>query len=99
MSDLITNNTLPPGEEPPKIEFPCDYPIKVMGEAADDFLEVVLREVKRFVPELDESKIKVRDSAKGNFTSITLVIYATGKEQLHNIHVALKATGRVKMVL
>ena len=28
--------------EPPRIEFPCRYPIKVMGEARDDFADFVV---------------------------------------------------------
>jgi len=28
--------------EPPKIEFPCDYPIKVLGRSGENFESIIL---------------------------------------------------------
>jgi putative lipoic acid-binding regulatory protein len=50
-------------------------------------------------PGFDQSKITVRDSSKGKWQSITLVITATGKPQLEAIFADLKTSRRVKMVL
>ena len=38
--------------EAPKIEFPCDYPVKVMGANDDDFVDVVVEIGRRHAPEL-----------------------------------------------
>lgn len=83
----------------PKIEFPCEYPIKVIGTAGDDFAEVICEIVERHAPGVDTTTIDVKDSKNGRFLSLRLVITATGQEQLEALHRDLKATGRVHMVL
>jgi len=88
-----------PEAEPPRIEFPCDYPVKVLGRRSDSFRRVVLEVFERHAPGFDQSCITVRDSRKGTFTAITVVITATGREQLGALHRDLMATGVVQMVL
>lgn len=84
----------------PKIEFPCkNYPIKVIGEAGDGFAEMVVEVIRRHAPDLDAGTLVSRDSSKGRFVSVQVLITATGVEQLEAIHLDLRATGRVQMVL
>ena len=99
MSELISNQTLADGEKPPVIEFPCEYPVKVMGDADDNFQALVVEVVRKHAPDLDQSRITVRDSSKGTFRSVTVIINATGKPQLQALFDDLKATGKVKMVI
>ncbi|MDB2384647.1 DUF493 domain-containing protein, partial [Endozoicomonas sp.] len=82
----------------PKITFPCDYPIKVMGAAAPDFKDFVVRVVKKHAPDFS-GKADVKASRTGKFLSVHVVIMATGVEQLKALHEELKASGRVQMVL
>lgn len=84
---------------PPKIEFPCDYPIKVVGDAAPDFKDFVIRTVTAHAPGLDESLIELNPSRNGRFISVRMTITATGEEQLQKLFEDLKASGRVHMVL
>lgn len=87
-------------QAPPKIEFPCeDYPIKIMGEASQAFLDFVLDTTEAFAPGFDRSKISLKESSKGRFTSITVLITATGVEQLEQFHVALRKNTATKIVL
>jgi uncharacterized protein len=86
-------------EEAPKIEFPCDYPIKILGEAHTELHAHILQVMDNHAPGFDRSKITVRDSSKGRWQSMTLVITATGKPQLEAIFADLKTSPRVKMVL
>ena len=86
-------------QEPPKIEFPCDYPIKVLGRSTNEFRGIILEVFERHAPGFDEEAITVRDSAKGTFTAITVTIVATGKDQLDALHKDLMATGHVQMVI
>ncbi|MCB1853310.1 MAG: DUF493 family protein [Pseudomonadales bacterium] len=86
-------------QEPPKIEFPCDYPVKVLGRSGHDFLEVIVEVFERHDPGFDREGISVRDSSKGTFTAITITITATGPDQLSALHEDLLATGRVQMVI
>lgn len=84
----------------PKIEFPCpNYPIKVIGTAADDFADMVTAILQKHAPDLDPATLVTRDSSNGRFMSVQLLITATGVEQLQAIHEDLRATGRVQMVL
>jgi len=83
----------------PLIEFPCDYPIKVLGSADAELHQHVLQVMDIHAPGFDRSKIAIRDSSKGKWQSITVIIRATGKPQLEKIFADLKTNPRVKMVL
>jgi putative lipoic acid-binding regulatory protein len=85
--------------EAPKIEFPCDYPIKIVGAAAADFRETVVTIVEAHAPEVREFEITENLSRSGKWISVRIKIRATGEEQLRTIFAELKATGRVQMVL
>lgn len=87
------------GAEPPRIEFPCRYPVKVMGENAPDFTRVVLQIGRRHVPELAPEHIRSRPSRNGRWLSLTLDIEARSESQLQALHADLKASGRVTLVL
>ena len=78
----------------PKIEFPCQYPIKVMGEAVEGF-EIV----KLHSPEVSADNMNTRGSAQGNYLSVTIVIEATGEEQLQALFADLKGHSAVRLVL
>ncbi len=83
----------------PKIEFPCDYVIKVIGNSAPDFREFVVDVVEQHAPGICEADISVNESSKGRFSSVQLRIMATGEAQLKALFEDLKASGRVHMVL
>ena len=84
----------------PKIEFPCErYPIKVIGDAGEGFAAQVIEVMQRHCPDFDETTLTLRDSSKGRFMTVQVLITATGEEQLQAIHIDLRATGRVHMVL
>ena len=86
-------------QEPPKIEFPCDYPIKVMGNACPEFQALVMEVMERHAPGFDQSAVSSRGSSKGTFEAITVVVTATGVDQLQAIFDDLKNNHLVKMVL
>jgi len=85
--------------ELPSIEFPCAYPIKVLGRNAEDFQSVVLEIFERHAAAVSEEAISVRLSSAGRFCALTIVIEATGRPQLDALHRDLMASGRVQMVL
>lgn len=87
-------------QEPPKIEFPCDFPIKVIGMQSDEFIEHVHQVFGAHAHDFEPSKITQRPSGKGTFLALTIVIEATGQPQLEAITAALKAKSHlVKMVI
>lgn len=86
-------------EEAPRIEFPCLYPIKIIGKAEQQFQERVVAAVERHTGKIDADLIKVNNSRENNYLSVTVTIAATGEAQLQNIFIDLKAISSVKMVL
>lgn len=96
---MVTNIIDLNSDDAPKIEFPCEYPIKVMGQAGEQLHEAVKTVMLTHAPGFDELSIEVRDSTKGTYQSLTVTITATGEDQLQAIFENLKRHSCVKMVL
>jgi len=86
-------------EQETLFEFPCEFPIKVMGEAADDFDAHVVGIIGRHVADIPEGAVSSRASKNGRFQSVTVVFTATSKGQLDAIYMDFTACSRIKMVL
>ena len=84
---------------PPKIEFPCTYPLKVVGHATDDFRDYVITVMQRHSENFDLESVEVRPSSGGKYLSVRVTIIAQGEEHLKTIFAELKASGRVQVVL
>ncbi|MGK0444900.1 MAG: putative lipoic acid-binding regulatory protein [Bermanella sp.] len=86
--------------QPPKIEFPCpNYPVKVLGQAGDDYESFVIDIMRVHAPDFDVERIKVNHSSNGRFTSITFFITATSPQQLEQLHADFIQHDRIKMVM
>lgn len=84
----------------PKIEFPCpNYPVKVLGEAAEDYETFVIDIMRIHAPDLDVERMTINHSRNGRFTSATFFITATSEEQLKKMHQDLIRHERIKMVM
>jgi putative lipoic acid-binding regulatory protein len=81
------------------IDFPCEFPIKAMGQAGEQLELAVMDIVRRHAPELREDAIKTRPSANGNYLSVTVTITAQSREQLDAIYMELTACEHVLMAL
>ena len=79
--------------------FPCDFPIKVMGRCDCELENLVVEIINKHVADLAENAIKTRPSGKGNFISVTVTVKATSREQLDNIYLELTAHEEVLMAL
>ena len=79
--------------------FPCDFPIKIMGRCDCDLEILVVEVINRHVSDLSENAVKTRPSGKGNFISVTVTITATSREQIDNIYLELTAREEVLMAL
>lgn len=86
-------------DEETLLEFPCDFPIKAMGRAADDFEATVVEIVRHHAPELTEAAVSVRESRGSTYLAVTVTIRATSREQLDNIYRELTAHEQVMMAL
>ncbi|MHB1230714.1 MAG: YbeD family protein [Halothiobacillus sp.] len=81
------------------LEFPCAFPIKIMGPATVDFDTQIRALVVQQLGELPEDVWKIRPSAQGNFVGMTLTFTATSKRQIDNLYRAITAHPDVKMCL
>ncbi|MEN9868928.1 MAG: hypothetical protein RL748_4518 [Pseudomonadota bacterium] len=81
------------------IEYPCDFPIKVMCVADDNLVATMAALVQQYDPAFEPDTITTRASAKGNYLSLTVLVRATSREQLDNIYRAFSSHPLVKMVL
>jgi uncharacterized protein len=86
-------------QDAPKIEFPCLYPIKVIGPAAPDYQQMVIDIIHKHAADFSPDTVELKPSRNGNYYSVRFTIMATGVEQLDAIFAELKATGRVTMVI
>jgi putative lipoic acid-binding regulatory protein len=81
------------------IEYPCDFPIKVMGAQAPGFVEAIAHVARQFDPGFDAATIEQRPSRAGNYLGLTITIRATSREQLDELYRTLTTHPMVKMVL
>jgi len=81
------------------IEYPCRYPIKVMGQAHPDLLPAVVALCRRFDPGFDPLGIEQRASGARTFLGLTVTVEATSPEQLDGLYRALSAHPLVRVVL
>ncbi len=81
------------------IDYPCDFPIKIMGATQDGFAQTMVEVVQRHDPEFHPGKMDMRPSSKGNYLSLTVTVRATSREQLDNLYRELSSHVMVKVVL
>ena len=81
------------------IEYPSDFPIKIMGPMHDDFAQTMLELVILHDPDFMAERLEMRPSSNGNYLGITVTIRATSREQLDNLYRALSGHPMVKVVL
>jgi len=84
-----------PGDAPAGFEYPVEYPIKIIGLAADDFAEHARRLVARVVGEAPPEQVTVRASSGGKYHSVTVVVTLTSEPQRLALYVALRNDARV----
>jgi putative lipoic acid-binding regulatory protein len=83
----------------PKIEFPCRYPIKVIGAAGAEATGEVLAIIREHAPDLTPDDVNTRHSKHGNYVSIRVTIMAESEAQLRALHRDLMSHDSVRMVL
>ena len=64
------------------IEYPSQFPIKVMGAKVDGFVHAVTLIAEQFDPAFDASTVELRHSKAGNYLGVTITVTATSREQL-----------------
>jgi len=81
------------------IEYPSDFPIKVMGVQHAELAQILTELVLQHDPHFDPATVEMRPSSKGNYIGLTFTIRATSREQLDALYRALHSHELVKVVL
>jgi putative lipoic acid-binding regulatory protein len=84
---------------PPLIEFPCEFPIKVMGETHETFAQTMIALIQTILPAFNASNVEMRASSAGKYISLTCTVYVESQQQLDNIYRLLSAHPLVKYTL
>ena len=90
----------PPGTpEASLIEYPSDFPLKILGHTQPGFAQAILAVVKKHAPDFEDASLSMKTSKKGKYLSVTCVIRATSREQLDALYQELCDHPMVVMVL
>ena len=81
------------------IEYPCRFPIKVMGIRNDRLVSSLVEVARQFDPEFDSATVELRESSGGRYLGVTLTITATSREQLDALYRAFTGHPLIKVVL
>jgi putative lipoic acid-binding regulatory protein len=81
------------------IEYPSQFPIKVMGLKVEGYVAAVTHIAKQFDPAFDAATVELRESKGGKYLGVTITITATSREQLDEIYRTLSTHPLVKVVL
>jgi hypothetical protein len=88
-----------PNTAPPLIDFPCDFPIKVMGETHDTFAQTMVETIQTIVPTFSAAQVEMRASSAGKYISLTCTVHVVSQAQLDDIYRLLSAHPLVKFAL
>lgn len=86
-------------EQETLLEFPCDFPLKIMGQTHEEFQQVVVEIVTKHAPDFDSGTLEIRASSGGKYVSLTCTVVATSKPQLDALYMELTGHPMVKVVL
>lgn len=86
-------------QQPPELTFPCDYHLKVMGKNTPEFEALVIGIANKHIADLGEGAIRLKESSKAHYVSITVNFVATSKAQLDALYIELSQHPDILMAL
>ena len=81
------------------LEFPCEFPLKIMGAADAEFAASIAAVVVRHAPDFDTATMEMRLSKAGNYLALTCTVRAVSQVQLDALYRELTAHPMVRVVL
>ena len=96
---LLGTLSMPSRQDPSLLEYPCEFPLKIMGATRAGFAQAVLEVVQRHAADFDGATLEMKSSKHGKYLSITCTINATSREQLDALYQELCDHPMVVMVL
>lgn len=87
------------GPEVSPLQYPLEFPIKIMGRNEPGFAQKVIAIVQRHAPDFDPASVQTRPSRKNAYLSLTCTVTATSREQLDALYSELSGHPDVVVVL
>ena len=81
----------------PELNFPCEYPIKVIGQDEDDFFAFVIDLVTRHAPEVMPHEFSVNRSSGGKYAAVSVTIIAESRQQVNALYKEMGEHKRIKV--
>lgn len=81
------------------IEFPCDFPLKIIGKKTAEFFKEISDITRKHFPDTLDEAITCQESQHGNYLSITVIVYAHDQMTLDALYLELTKHPDIKMVL
>ncbi len=81
------------------LEFPCDFPIKIMGRESAEFLALARELVEKHTGPLVDEAIVSSLSRNGAFVSVTVTVVAQSQQQLDDIYREVTSHVEILMAL
>jgi len=81
------------------IDYPSDFPIKIMGVKQENFAQTMVEVIAGHDPTFHAGKMDMRTSSQGNYLALTVTVRATSREQLDNLYRALSTHPMVRVVI
>tara|TARA_B100000959_G_scaffold27851_1_gene26786 strand:+ start:8945 stop:9220 length:276 start_codon:yes stop_codon:yes gene_type:complete len=81
------------------IEFPCKFPIKVLGKDCKRFYKSVSLVMHSHSQNFSEEKVKKNKSKKGKYISLTCIVDVNNQNELDEIYIDLSQNQNILFVL
>lgn len=95
LSNIISNQE----EKPEGLIFPCEYPIKAMGENTDKFLQEMLFIAQKHCPDTSHKHVRTNQSKTGKYQSVTITVQVETRTHLEGLYFEIKSHKDVKWTL
>lgn len=81
------------------IEFPCLFPIKMIGIHSSTFIEDIKHITIKHFPNFEEKDLVQKPSQKNNYLALTVTVFAQNKPSLDAFYEEITKHPQIKMVL
>jgi len=80
-------------------QFPCEYTFKVFGRRSDAFVERVREIIASTLGAVPAEAVRVRESSRGRYVSVTVLIWVDSRSQLERVYADLRAEDEVLLYI
>jgi uncharacterized protein len=81
------------------LTFPCDFPVKIIGEVSEQFESDIIKIVRQHYPNLQDDAIQRQTSKQGTYLALSITVHAISQATLDALYQDLSKHPGTKMVL